>query len=1121
MEHAEIPANDAERLASLASFHILDSAPEEACDRITSLAALLAGVPMAAINFVDRERQWFKSSIGLGEGRETPRATGFCAHAILSPEIMVVTDASRDRRFRDNPFVAGAPGIRYYLGVPLVDQAGLCIGTLCVLDSRPRRLSRRCTEALRQLAALLMAQLRQRRQLLSTIAEVADVLDQSPDEVYLLAPEENRIWYANRRALSRLGYSQRELDARPLAEVFAACGVASPAANDCAPAGGGSAHRATEHIARGGERYPVACRERNLRFGGIDMQLVIARELGEQRAMESRLAREREFSQGLLENLSEGVVACDGDGRLSVVNRTLREWIPDLNASTSVDCWPGQLSLREGDELAPLADDRVPLSRALRGERVRGARLIIAVPGMVPRHVLVNADPLCDETGSNRGAVSVLSDVTSQYYAEMQLRQAREQYRILIESSPDMVLVHRDGVIAYINWTGVQVLGGKDPREFVGRPIIDLLHPDFHDVARQRVREMHATGRVAKPLEEIFFRLDGSMVPLEVAATPISHNGMAAIQVVARDVSERHRTTAALREAEMRFRSLFENAAEGIFQITPQGDFITANPAMARLLGLEDVQALCTAANPRSFAYYLSHEVLRDLLARVEREGDVVGHEVEVVKENPERAWLSVNLRAVRSASGELHHYEGSALDVTEVKRHQRTLEYQATHDLLTQLPNRNLLDDRLLQALAMSSRRRRQVAVAFIDLDNFKDINDTFGHRIGDAVLSEAARRLVTTVRAVDTVARVGGDEFVVVAGDQQTFDETSILMRRLLAALSLPIPAGDTLVEVTCSIGVSLYPDDAQDAETLLRYADMAMYRAKQQGRNFLQYFTQSINSEVQARVLLERALRNALPQREFHLVYQPQVDLAAGRVTKCEALLRWTSARLGPRSPAEFIGVAEETSMILRIGEWVIGEACAQLGEWHARGFTDLGISINLSPRQLRDRDLLPMIESTIRRHNLRPQCLEFELTETMLINGTDEVKVLLGRLRDAGVRLSIDDFGTGYSSLSYLREFPIDGIKIDKSFIVDIDDHPGDELIVKTMIALAMGLKLNVVAEGVETCEQLNFLRAQEVRVMQGFLFSKPLPAPEMMDYLVRNYAAGAISPAPVERAIAAD
>lgn len=1109
MRFAEIPDNDTERLVALAKLHILDSPREDAYDRITALAALLCDVPMAAINFVDRDRQWFKSAIGLGEALETPRETGFCAHAVLSTEAMVVPDAARDPRFADNPFVAGEPRIRFYLGIPLVETGGLAVGTLCVLDRRPRRLTRRQTGALTTLAELLVTQLRQRRQFMGSLAGVAELLDQSRDEVYLLATDQHRCYYANRRARWRTGYSMAELETLEIRAVFPDYAPEENGDADTGDVSTTSTMRTAEHIARGGERYPVEARLSSLRIGDSTMRMIVARELGEQRAIEITLEREREFSKGLLENLSEGVVACDVEGRLTVVNRTMRDWYPGLSDLTAFHQWSRILSIFEDESSSPLAEDQVPLVRALRGERVRAARLVISAPGLAYRHVLVNADPLLDSNGRNRGGVAVMTDMTSLYVTEQHLRQAREQYQTLIESSPDMVLVHCDGVIVYINWTGVRILGGNDPGDFIGRLIIDLLHPSFHEIAHQRVREMRATGKVAKPLEELFFRVDGSTVPLEVAATPISHNGRCAIQVVARDMSERYRAIEALRTAEQRFRSLFENAAEGIFQITPQGDFTTANPAMAGLLCKDATELLEKPGNWRNFAHYLSREVLDLLLARTEREGNVVGFEAEVVKDAPGRVWISINMRAVRDDAGSLQCYEGSALDVTEVKRHQRTLEHQATHDLLTNLPNRNLLDDRLLQSMATADRHGTLVAVAFVDLDNFKDINDTFGHRVGDAVLTESARRLSGTIRAGDTVARVGGDEFVVVAGDLQSIGEMESLMQRLLRALAAPIAAVGTLVDVTCSAGVSIYPTDAAEAEALVRYADMAMYRAKQQGRDCVHYFTSRINAEVQARVLLERALRGAIASDELRLVYQPQVDLLTRRVTKCEALLRWSSRKLGPQQPADFIGVAEETSMILQIGEWVIRQACMQLRTWHMAGFDSLSVSINLSPRQLRDRNLLTVIAVAIREIGIDPRFLEFELTETMLINGTDEMKLVLRSLREMGVRLSIDDFGTGYSSLKYLREFPIDGIKIDKSFIAEIDKSPNDELIVKTMIALAVGLKLNVVAEGVETQDQLAFLIAQRVRVMQGYLFSRPLEVQQMFAYLKRNYAAGAM------------
>jgi diguanylate cyclase (GGDEF)-like protein len=477
-----------------------------------------------------------------------------------------------------------------------------------------------------------------------------------------------------------------------------------------------------------------------------------------------------------------------------------------------------------------------------------------------------------------------------------------------------------------------------------------------------------------------------------------------------------------------------------------------------------------------------------------------VAYEAELVKESPEKIWVSINIRSIADRHGAIRFYEGSALDITPVKNHQRALEYQATHDLLTMLPNRVLLNDRLDQALGKAIRRGGEVAVAFVDLDNFKSINDSFGHKVGDIVLSETAGRLLTAVRDSDTVARVGGDEFVLVIEDADGANEFSSLMTRLLPAVAAPIQSDGVAVSVTCSVGISRFPHDGRRADELIKHADIAMYRAKQSGRNTVEFYNEGLHTARTSRIRMEMGLKNAISNNELSLVYQPQINMWSRRVCRCEALLRWNNPELGNPPPSEFIPVAEETGLIIAIGEWVIRTALKQLYEWHQSGFSELCISINLSARQLRDPSLIPAVEFALANYSINPAHIEFELTETMLMDGVEKIGSALAALRQLGVRLSIDDFGTGYSSLSYLRSLPVDAIKIDKSFIWSLSDSDDNGLIVRTMIALAIGLRLQVIAEGVETQDQLDFLLANGVDAVQGFIFSAPLP-PEAFERLL--------------------
>ena len=425
---------------------------------------------------------------------------------------------------------------------------------------------------------------------------------------------------------------------------------------------------------------------------------------------------------------------------------------------------------------------------------------------------------------------------------------------------------------------------------------------------------------------------------------------------------------------------------------------------------------------------------------------------------------------------------------------------HQATHDGLTNLPNRNLLADRMRQALLMSQRNRQQVAVFFVDLDNFKNINDSFGHDVGDLLLKIVAERLSGCVRAGDTVARQGGDEFVIIIANQKAADYAAQIVGKLQEAISQPCRIKKHEFVITCSIGIAIFPKDGEDVQTLFKNADVAMYRAKEQGRNTFQFYTGEMNASSLARMTMENHLRRALERDELSLYYQPKVNLSTGRITGMEALLRWHNPEMGMISPASFIPLAEETGLIVPIGEWVLRTACSQNKAWQDAGLPPLTVAVNLSPRQFRQENLLGIIRQVLLEAGLDPQYLELEITESMVMQEVDRVMTILQALKGMGIYLAMDDFGTGFSSLSYLKRFPFDKLKVDQSFVREITSDPDSAAIATTVIAMAHSLHLKVIAEGVETEGQLNYLRLHDCDEMQGFYFSRPLPATEFEQLL---------------------
>lgn len=438
----------------------------------------------------------------------------------------------------------------------------------------------------------------------------------------------------------------------------------------------------------------------------------------------------------------------------------------------------------------------------------------------------------------------------------------------------------------------------------------------------------------------------------------------------------------------------------------------------------------------------------------------------------------------------------GTLQDITERKLHEARIEYLANHDALTDLPNRNLLSDRIAQSIAQAHRAGHKMVAMVLDLDRFKFINDNFGHPVGDGLLKAVATRLKAVVREGDTVARLGGDEFVIMLSGLTAPEDIEIIARKVLDAFSYPFVVEGYELRVTTSIGVSVYPEDGLSSDTLLKTADAALYSAKDKGRNCFQFYTREMGVQVEEQAELENALHQAVSLHELELYYQPKVDLKSGRVSGVEALLRWRRPGIGLIQPNSFIPLAEETGLIIPIGEWVLRTACAQAKAWHDAGHPDLTMAVNVSARQLRQQNIPELVRSVLADSGLAAEYLELELTESVLIRDKETVVKALRQLKEIGVVLALDDFGTGYSSLSYLKEFPFDVVKIDRSFICDVINDVDGASLTRSIIAMAESLHMTTVAEGVETEDQLSFLNTNRCDTMQGYYFSRPLPTSEM-------------------------
>ncbi len=552
---------------------------------------------------------------------------------------------------------------------------------------------------------------------------------------------------------------------------------------------------------------------------------------------------------------------------------------------------------------------------------------------------------------------------------------------------------------------------------------------------------------------------------------------------------ERRRDEELIKASEERYRTVVNAARDVIYTLAPDGTLTSLNPAFEEITGWECVQWVGKPFMPLIHPEDLSRALgeMKNLLG-----GQPGRFELRVLTKSGDYVVGEFTATPL-VRGGRIEGVLGIARDITERRKAEETIRRLAYHDALTGLPNRALFEDRLSVALAQAHRNKQMLAVMFLDLDRFKLVNDTLGHGHGDLLLKSVARDLTQLVREGDTVARVGGDEFTILLADIGSAEAATAVAERILDRLKRPRVVEGHELRVTTSIGISLYPTDGSDAETLLRNADTAMYRAKEQGRDNYQCFAPAMNAGVVQRLTLERELREALEREEYVVYYQPVANMASGEVTGCEALLRWRHPRSGLVLPGEFIEVAEEIGLLLPLGEWVLRTACKQAKAWQEAGFAPVRMSVNLSARQIQDGCLVETVRQALEDAGLDPALLELEITESAVMTNVEATAAMLQELKAMGVGIAVDDFGTGYSSLSYLKQFPIDTVKIDGSFVRDIATDPNDAAIVTTIIAMAKSLKVRVIAEGVETAQQLEFLRERGCDEYQGFILSKAVPA----------------------------